>query len=155
MKGAKGKVSYTTSNNKIATVSKKGKVTAKKTGKVVITVKSTATANYNAATAKITIKVKPKTTSISKVTSPGKGQIKVKWKKNTTGDIYEIQYSTSKKFTKAKTKTIKISKNSTTSATIKKLSTGKKYYVRMRSTDKSGKLTSAWSTVKNITTKKK
>jgi len=155
IKGAKGKVSYTTSNNKIATVSKKGKVTAKKAGKVVITVKSAATANYNAATAKITIKVKPKTTSISKVTSPDKGQIKITWKKNKTGDAYELQYSTSKKFTKAKTRTVKVSKNSTTSKTIKKLSAGKKYYVRMRSTDKSGKLTSAWSTVKNVTTKKK
>lgn len=155
VKGAKGKVSYTTSNNKIATVSKKGKVTAKKAGKVVITVKSAATANYNAATAKITIKVKPKTTSIGKVTSPDKGQIKVTWKKNKTGDAYEIQYSTSKKFTKSTTKTVKVSKNSTTSATIKKLRAGKKYYVRMRSTDKTGKLTSAWSAVKNITTKKK
>ena len=70
-----------------ATVSKKGKVTAKKAGKVVITVKSAATANYNAATAKITIKVKPKTTSIGKVTSPDKGQIKVTWKKNKTGEL--------------------------------------------------------------------
>lgn len=154
VKGAKGTVSYTSSNDKTATVSK-GKVTGKKAGEAVITVKSVATANYNAATAKITIKVKPKTTSISKVTSPAKGQIKVTWKKNTTGDAYEIQYSTSKKFTKGTTKTVKVSKNSTTSATIKKLSAGKKYYVRMRSTDKTGKLTSAWSTVKNVTTKKK
>ena len=154
VKGAKGTVSYTSSNDKTATVSK-GKVTGKKAGEAVITVKSAATANYNAATAKITIKVKPKATSISKVTSPGKGQIKVTWKKNATGDAYELQYSTSKKFTKGTTKTVKVSKNSTTSATIKKLRAGKKYYVRMRSTDKSGKLTSAWSTVKNITTKKK
>lgn len=154
VKGAKGTVSYTSSNDKTATVSK-GKVTGKKAGEAVITVKSAATANYNAATAKITIKVKPKTTSISKVTSPAKGQIKVTWKKNTTGDAYEIQYSTSKKFTKGTTKTVKVSKNSTTSTTIKKLSAGKKYYVRMRSTDKTGKLTSAWSTVKTITTKKK
>ena len=155
VKGAKGKVSYTTSNNKIATVSKKGKVTAKKAGKVVITVKSTATANYNAATAKITIKVKPKTTSIGKVTSPDKGQIKITWKKNKTGYVYELQYSTSKKFTRAKTKTVKIPRNSISSVTLKKLSAGKKYYVRIRSTDKSGKLASAWSKAKNVTTKKK
>ena len=120
-----------------------------------ITVKSTATANYNATTAKITIKVKPKTTPIGKVTSPDKGQIKITWKKNKTGYVYELQYSTSKKFTRAKTKTVKIPRNSISSVTLKKLSAGKKYYVRIRSTDKSGKLASAWSKAKNVTTKKK
>ena len=155
VKGARGTVSYTSSNDKIATVSKKGKVIGRKVGTVVLTVKSAATANYNAATTEITIKVKPKTTSISKVTSPDKGQIKITWKKNKTGYAYELQYSTSKKFTKAKTKTVKIPRNSISSVTLKKLSTGKKYYVRIRSTDKSGKLTSAWSKVKNVTTKKK
>lgn len=155
VKGAKGTVSYTSSNDKIATVSKKGKVIGRKVGTVVLTVKSAATANYNAATTEITIKVKPKTTSISKVTSPDKGQIRITWKKNKTGYAYELQYSTSKKFTKAKTKTVKIPRNSISSVTLKKLSTGKKYYVRIRSTDKSGKLTSAWSKVKNVTTKKK
>ena len=40
VKGTKKKVKWTTSNKKVATVTSKGKVTAKKAGKVTITVKT-------------------------------------------------------------------------------------------------------------------
>lgn len=74
--------------------------------------------------------VKPKGTSISKVTG-GKKKITVTWKKQTTQTTgYQIQYSTSSNFKNAKTVTV--SKNSTTKKTITGLKNGKKYYVRVR-----------------------
>lgn len=83
--------------------------------------------------------------------------LKLTWKKAADVSGYQIQYSTSKKFTKAKT--IKVSESKTT-YTIKKLKGNKKYYVRIRSyktyTDEVGQKQSAygkWVTV-NKTTKK-
>lgn len=76
---------------------------------------------------KVTVK---KTTLKSAKNAKGK-KLVVKWKKNTAGNGYQIQYSISKKFAKGnKTKTI--SKNKTTSYTIKKLKKKKTYYVRIR-----------------------
>ena len=51
------KLTFSSSNKKIATVSKKGVVTAKKIGKVKITVKSPATKNYKAASKSFDIEV--------------------------------------------------------------------------------------------------
>lgn len=101
--------------------------------------------------AKVTVK---KTTLKSAKNAKGK-KLVVKWKKNTAGNGYQIQYSTSKKFAKGnKTKTI--SKNKTTSYTIKKLKKKKTYYVRIRTYKKvSGKTYySEWSSVKKVKIKK-
>ena len=101
--------------------------------------------------AKVTVK---KTTLKSAKNAKGK-KLVVKWKKNTAGNGYQIQYSTSKKFAKGnKTKTI--SKNKTTSYTIKKLKKKKTYYVRIRTYKKvSGKTYySGWSSVKKVKIKK-
>lgn len=101
--------------------------------------------------AKVTVK---KTTLKSAKNAKGK-KIVVKWKKNTAGNGYQIQYSTSKKFAKGnKTKTI--SKNKTTSYTIKKLKKKKTYYVRIRTYKKVSEKTyySEWSSVKKVKIKK-
>ena len=101
--------------------------------------------------AKVTVK---KTTLKSAKNAKGR-KLVVKWKKNTAGNGYQIQYSTSKKFAKGnKTKTI--SKNKTTSYTIKKLKKKKTYYVRIRTYKKvSGKTYySGWSSVKKVKIKK-
>lgn len=101
--------------------------------------------------AKVTVK---KTTLKSAKNVKGK-KLVVKWGKNTAGNGYQIQYSTSKKFAKGnKTKTI--SKNKTTSYTIKKLEKKKTYYVRIRTYKKvSGKTYySGWSSVKKVKIKK-
>ena len=101
------------------------------------------------------IKVTVKKTTLKRAKNAKGKKIVVKWKKNTAGNGYQIQYSTSKKFAKGnKTKTI--NKNKTTSYTIKKLKKKKTYYVRIRTYKKvSGKTYYAgWSSVKKATIKK-
>ena len=72
----------------------------------------------------------PETTS--KLTlKAGKKQLTASWSKVSGISGYEIQYSTSKKFTKKTTKTVS-AKSSSKKTTIKKLKNGKKYYVRLR-----------------------
>ena len=121
------------------------------------TVKVTLKGNYSGSKS-MTYNINPKGTSVSKVKAAKKG-FKVTWKKQrtqTTG--YQVQYSTSSKFKKAKTVTI--SKNKTTSKSVGKLSAKKKYYVRVRTYKtvkiggKSVKLYSGWSKAKSVTTKK-
>ena len=95
---------------------------------------------------------KPKA-NITSVKSKKKKQITVSWKnniKNVTG--YEIQYSTSKKFTKKTTKTVKVKSSK---STVKKLKSKKKYYVKVRAyKTKNGKTVySAWSKIKTVKTK--
>ena len=102
---------------------------------------------------KKTFVIKPKGTSVAKVTAKKKSLV-VKWKKQaaqTTG--YQIQYSTTAKFKKAKTVTVK--KNKTTKATVKKLASKKKYYVRVRTYKTVGKTKyySGWSKAKAVKTK--
>ena len=121
------------------------------------TVKVTLKGNYSGSKS-MTYNINPKGTSVSKVKAAKKG-FKVTWKKQATQTTgYQVQYSTSSKFKKAKTVTI--SKNKTTSKSVSKLSAKKKYYVRVRTYKtvkiggKSVKLYSGWSKAKSVTTKK-
>jgi len=105
-------------------------------------------------TKKLTFKINPKATSLTSVTATSKG-FKMTWAKRsiqTTG--YQLQYSTSGKFTSAKT--ITVSSYKTTSKTVSKLTGNKKYYVRVRcyKTVSGTKYYSDWSAAKAITTKK-
>lgn len=97
---------------------------------------------------------KPKATSITKVTAQA-AAFKVTWKKGSGITGYQIQYSTSGKFAKKSTKTLKVNKAKTTSKTISKLAGQKKYYVRVRTYKTKGKKTtySSWSKAKSVTTK--
>ena len=143
-----GKLSYKSSNTAIK-VTSAGKVTikAKYIGKATITITSAANANYNKATKKITVTVNPTATTLSTVTNVSGKKMKVTWKKNTVGKGYQIQYSTSSKFSK-NCKTVKITKNSTTSKTITGLTKGKTYYVRIRTVY--GSFYSSWSKAKKV-----
>ena len=121
------------------------------------TVKVTLKGNYSG-TKSLTYNINPKGTSVSKVKAAKKG-FKVTWKKQATQTTgYQVQYSTSSKFKKAKTVTI--GKNKTTSKSVSKLSAKKKYYVRVRTyktvkvNGKNVKLYSGWSKAKSVTTKK-
>lgn len=60
---ANTKLTYKSSNTKVATVDKNGKVTIKGKGKAVITVSAAATSEYQAATKKVTIQVTAKKTA--------------------------------------------------------------------------------------------
>lgn len=126
-------------------------------GKYTVTV--TLKGNYTG-TVKKTFTILPKNTAISKLTA-SKNTVTVKWKKQTKQTAgYEIQYSTSSKFTKKTTKTVKAAKNSMTSKKITKLKAKKKYYVRIRTYQtvkvgkKSTKIYASWSKAKTVTTKK-
>lgn len=148
-------LTYSISNKTVIKITN-GKAKIIGCGTVTVTVKSAASANYNAAASqKITITVKPKKATISSAKSTKKGQITLKWKKDSKASGYIISYSTSKKFKKAKTVIIK--KNSTVKTTLKKLSAGKTYYVRICSYKKVGKkrLSGAYSKVKKVTVKKR
>lgn len=57
---SKTKLTYSSSNKKVATVNSKGKVTVKKVGKTTITIRTKGNSNYLSATKKITITVKKK-----------------------------------------------------------------------------------------------
>lgn len=97
--------------------------------------------------------IKPKGTGISSLKARSKG-FKVTWKKQKTQTAgYQIQYSTSKKFSKTKTVTVK--KNSTVSKNVSKLKARKKYYVRVRTyqTFGSAKYYSGWSSAKSVKAK--
>lgn len=128
----------------------------KNVGKYNVTIKFKG--NYSGTVTKA-FTIKPKTTSISKLTA-GKKKFIVKWNKQaaqTTG--YQIQYSTDKNF-KKNNKAVTVNKNKTTSRTISKLSAKKKYYVRIRTyktvkiNGKNTNIYSSWSNAKAVTTKK-
>lgn len=110
-------------------------------------------------TKKLTLTVKPKATSVKKVTASKKA-FTVKWNKvskQATG--YEIMYATNAKFSKGK-HTVKVTKLNTTSKKISKLKAKQKYYVKVRTyktvkvNGKKTNIYSAWSSPKTITVKK-
>ncbi|MGN0531830.1 MAG: leucine-rich repeat protein [Eubacterium sp.] len=97
--------------------------------------------------------IKPKATSISSISAKSKG-FTVKWYRRSTQTTgYQVQYSTSSKFTGPKTVTV--SKYSTTSKTVSKLKAKKRYYVRVRTYKivNGTRYYSSWSKYKTVTTK--
>ena len=93
-------------------------------------------------------------TSITSLSAKDNG-FTVKWKKKTKITGYQIQYSTSSKFSMKNTKTVKIKKAKTASKKITDLKSSKKYYVRIRTYKIVNKKTyySNWSKKKNVATK--
>lgn len=94
-----------------------------------------------------------KPSAVSASVSAGKGQINVKWKKISSANGYEIQYSTKKDFSSSQT--ILIDNNTTTSNTISNLSKKQIYYVRVRAYKMIGdsKMDGFWSSQIKIKTK--
>ena len=152
----KAKLTYS-SNNKSIKINSQGKITIAKNyvGNAVITVKAAATQNYYGATKKITVTVKPTGTKIASAINTAKGKVTVKWKKNSLGGGYAIQYSTDKKFKKG-VKTVNINGAKTTQKVLPKLQKGKSYYVRIAVYKKVGrnKYYSSWSGAKIVKIKK-
>ncbi len=92
--------------------------------------------------------------SLSSAKNSSSKKVKLTWKKNKKANGYEIQYSTSKNFKKAKS--VKIKKASLTKKTISKLKKKKTYYIRMRAYKKVSGVTyySEWSKTKKVKIKK-
>ena len=127
-------------------------VTPKLVGKYTAVI--TFTGNYKG-TIQRQFNINPKGTAINKLTK-GKKQITVKWTKRTvqvTG--YEIQCSTTAKFTPKTTKKVTVKNAKTNTKTIKSLKAKKKYWVRVRTykTVNGTKFYSGWSTVRTVKTK--
>lgn len=117
------------------------------------TTPSTTQPTTKPSTTKNTKTVKPKKTSIKKL-SKGKKKFTVTWAKVSGVKGYQIQYSSDKKF-KKNNKSVTVTKQKTTKATVKKLKAKKKYYVRVRTykTVNGKKIYSSWSKVKSVKTK--
>lgn len=118
-----------------------------------VTTPSTTQPTTKPSTTKNTKTVKPKKTSIKKL-SKGKKKFTVTWAKVSGVKGYQIQYSTDKKF-KKNNKSVTVTKQKTTKATVKKLKSKKKYYVRVCTykTVNGKKIYSSWSKVKSVKTK--
>lgn len=88
---------------------------------------------------------------VTALTSSKAGTIKLKWKKLSGADGYEIQYARNAKFTKNKKK-VTVKKAAATSKTIKKLKKKSRYYVRIRAYKKANRKTaySKWSAKKSV-----
>lgn len=99
--------------------------------------------------------LKKKTFKISSLKSTKKNTIVVKTKKQAQIKGYQVQYSTSKKFTKKTTKAVKVATKKGLKKTVKGLKSGKKYYVRVRAYKMNGKKTvySAWTAKKSVKVK--
>ena len=99
--------------------------------------------------------LKKKTFKISSLKSTKKNTIVVKTKKQAQIKGYQVQYSTSKKFTKKTTKAVKVATKKGLKKTVNGLKSGKKYYVRVRAYKMNGKKTvySAWTAKKSVKVK--
>ena len=144
------------SSSKSVKVDKKGRITiaAKFTGSARITIRSSATAGYNAATKSITVTVNPAGTTLMTAKNLSGRKAQLTWKKNRYVTGYEIQYSVNKNFRSGSKKTV--SGASKTKYTLTKLQKNKTYYVRIRTYKKSGtkKYYSSWSKVKAVRIRK-
>lgn len=144
---ANTKLSYTSSNKKVAVVYSSGRVAVKGVGSAVITIKEHESRLYKSAVAKVKVFCAPKDFSskeVSKVKKTGT-KAKLSWKKLAGATGYTVQYATNKTFKKAKN--VKVSK---TTATITGLKKGKTYYARINAYAKiSGKkYSNKWYIVK-------
>ncbi len=123
---------------------------SKNVGKYAVTVNFKG--NYSG-TKKLTFKINPPKTEVSKLVS-GKKALKVSVSEKTEQvSGYQVQYSANKKFIAAKAKNLR--KNSKTSIKLKGLKSNKTYYVRVRTYKKIGKIKyySGWSVYKSEKTK--
>ena len=139
-KGAK----FTSSSKKVATVSKKGKVTAKKPGTCKITVK------VGKSKKKVSVKVGLAKAALSSASLASVNSVKVNWGKVKGATGYYVYYSTN---SKTGFKQVAVNGANTKSTTIKNLAMGQTYYFKVKAFAKVGKKTytsSAFSAVKSV-----
>ena len=136
-------VKWKSSNKKVATVNGKGKVKAKSYGSA--TISATFMAGGNKKTLKCKVTVGPSKVKSVKVSS-GKKKVKVRWKKSSGSNGYEVYYAATRDGSYKK-----LAATTATSCT-KKMKKGT-YYVKVRSYKTSGskKLYGSFSGIKEVT----
>lgn len=151
-------VTYKSSKPSVAKVVKGTKLYPKDNGKYSITVTFKANAAVKGTETGLQIYglSRPKVT-IKSAKSSKKKKLTVKWNNNVSNATgYEVQYSTSKKFTKKTTKTVTVKGKKSKSKTISKLKSKKTYYVRVRAYKNQGdgeRFYGKWSSVKTVKVK--
>lgn len=137
-----GKLSYKSTNTKVATVTAKGVIKVKGYGTTNIVITASATSTYKKAQKVCKLTVTPKMQKLKKAKRSSSGKkIALKWNKDKTVKGYQIMYSTDKAF-KKNVKNVVVKKNKTTSKTISKgINKKKTYYIKVRSFVKVGNTT--------------
>lgn len=145
---ANKKITWSSSNSSVATVSSSGKVTSKTPGKAVITARTS-----NGKTAKCTVNVVPKGTPITKLQSQRSHWLNIQWRANPKADGYQIQYGTSSNMKGAKYAAI--NNRGIRSYTRKDVKSGARYYVRVRTFNvvNGKRIYSNWSGIKSMRVK--
>lgn len=148
-----GKLTYTSSDKKVAIVSAAGKVSVKGYGTARITIKAAAAGDYQSAVKTVTVRVVPKKIALKSVKSPLKGKVQVSWKKNKDAAGYQICVSQRKDFKKNTIQ--KAYKKDKLSQKISGLKSKKTYYVRIRAYKKVKGVTyyGTWSKVVKVRVK--
>lgn len=143
------KLKWTSSNEAVATVSRKGVVTAKKPGKATITV-TAQDGTKKSDKCVITVKELPKVTGL-KVTAKKK-MAEISWDKVNDADGYIVYMASAKNGTYRKIATVKADE---TKVTQKNLSSKKRYYFKVAAFRKAGRKTYLGdeSAVKNVKVK--
>lgn len=146
-----GKITLKSSNSKIVKVSGT-KIIPVAPGKVTLTITAARGQDYEKASKKISVTVRPLTTSKLSLKSTAKKQATVSWTAAKSISRYQIYYSQRSDMKNAKHIT---TKSSAKSAVLKNLTSKKKYYVRIRTykTVSGKKYYSTWSSVKSVTVK--
>ena len=146
-----GKITLKSSNSKIVKVSGI-KIIPVAPGKVTLTITAARGQNYEKTSQKISVTVRPLTTSKLSLKSTTKKQATVSWTAAKSISGYQIYYSQRSDMKNAKYIT---AKSSAKSAVLKNLTSKKKYYVRIRTykTVSGKKYYSTWSSVKSVTVK--
>lgn len=92
---------YASSDKKVATVSKAGKVTLKGVGETYITIQTPANGKKKGTCKKLLLSIYPQKTKILSVVSKEGEKIEVTWEKSQSAEGYCIEYSTDRNFKKS------------------------------------------------------
>lgn len=146
-----GTLSYTSSNKSVVTVSKAGKVTVRGVGTATITITASETSSYQKTVKKVTVKVYPKSTTITSLVCKESRKMTVRWNMISGSTGYHVQFATNSDFSSPKAY---YASSGASGVTFSRLQSGKRYYVRVRSCKKVGNVTyySSWSSVKSVVT---
>jgi hypothetical protein len=127
----KGKLSYQSSDENVATVSSSGKVTLTGPGRAIITITAAETDQYKSAQIQTTVTAAPKAVSGISVKTAKGGLATISWKADTKSSGYEIQFTTDLFFKKNISSSLNLG-GSENSLNVNSLKKGSIYFVKVR-----------------------